>query len=408
MSRKPLIQHIAYAGSQLRRRWLGAVVLLPLVATLPRWAQPAGACKTLSDWASFAARHIQADGRVVDFDTPQQQSTSEGQAYALFFALVHNDSTTFDRVLSWTETNLCAGSLAARLPAWQWGNKPDNTWGVLDENSASDADLWAAYALLEAGRLWEKPQHHALGRAVMSMVARDEVCVLAGLGRMLLPWPQSAAQGPAWRLNPSYMPLQLLRRFHIEDPEGPWSEIADNTVRLLSAVTPRGFAPDWCVWSTDDTAFGFDTVKGAVGSYDAIRIYLWAGLLNARDPARSTLLKCLYGPRRALEQGRTLAEYVDTATGLERGDGPFGYVAALLPYLKAQNLTAQLNVQLARLRARTTPIVASVSGPSFTKRTAPLPYYERMLILFGQSWLEGRFTFGRTGQLQTNWRLSCP
>ena len=383
-------------------------MLLPLAATLPRWAQPAGACKDLLDWESFASRHIQNDGRVVDFDTPQRQSTSEGQAYALFFALVYNDRSTFDRVLNWTQTNLCAGSLAVQLPAWQWGLKADDTWGVLDKNSASDADLWTAYALIEAGRLWKNPQHRALGRAVLSMVARDEVNVLAGLGHMLLPWPQSVAYGPAWRLNPSYLPLQLLRRFSQEDAEGPWSEIANNTVRMLGAVTPQGFAPDWCVWSTEDTAFGADPEKGAVGGYDAIRVYLWAGMLNAQDPARTTLLKCLYGPRRIVEQGKTLAEYVDTMTGLERGNGPSGYTAALLPYLKVQNLTAPLNAHLARLRERTTPIVPGASSPPSPTRTTPLPYYERMLILFGHSWLEGRFAFSRTGQLQTHWRLSCP
>ncbi|HEY2254223.1 MAG TPA: cellulose synthase complex periplasmic endoglucanase BcsZ [Variovorax sp.] len=384
-----------------RRRWLGALALLPLAARLPAAAQQAsGACLPATDWSSFAARHLQADGRIVDFDTPQQQSTSEGQSYGLFFALVHNDRQAFERVLSWTESNLAEGSLATRLPAWQWGRKSDNSWGVLDDNPASDSDLWIAYALLEAGRLWNEPRFQALGRAVLAQVARDEVVTLPGLGRMLLPWPQSVATGPLWRLNPSYLPLQLLRRFQQVDGQGPWGEIADNAVRMIATVTPQGFAPDWCAWSDKDRAFAPDPEKGTVGSYDAIRVYLWAGMLSASDPAHQPLLKSLYGPRRTLELPRPMPEFVDTATGTPRGTGPVGFSGALLPYLKSQGLTSLLDTELARVRAR----VGSPAQPT----SAPLPYYERILLLFGQAWLDGRFAFSRTGQLQTHWRLLCP
>ncbi|CAN5801052.1 cellulose synthase complex periplasmic endoglucanase BcsZ [soil metagenome] len=380
-------------STESRRRWLTGFALSPLIpglAALPDWARAAtSGCSASPDWTSFTARHIQADGRVVDFDTPQQQSTSEGQSYGLFFSLVHNDRDTFARVLSWTDANLAGNNLATRLPAWQWGRRPDGaSWGVLDNNSASDSDLWIAYSLLEAGRLWNLPRYRSLGRAVLSMTARDEVMTLDGLGRMLLPWPKSVAKGPAWRLNPSYMPLQLLRYFQQESPQGPWGEIADNTLRLFGAVAPQGFAPDWCAWSSDDKAFVADPEKGPVGSYDAIRVYLWAGMLDTDDPARSMLLKSLFGPRRAIEQGKPMPEYVDTSTGIGRGTGPTGYAAALLPYLKAQG------------------VATSFVLPPPTQK--PLPYYERMLILFGQGWLEGRFAFGKTGQLQTHWKSPCP
>lgn len=383
-----------------RRRCLAALALAPLAFSgLARAQQAKGACLPATDWESFAARHIQADGRVVDFDTPQQQSTSEGQSYALFFALVHNDRPAFNKVLDWTEANLAAGSLEKRLPAWQWGRKPDNGWGVLDENPASDSDLWIAYSLLEAGRLWNEPRFLALGRAVLARAAREEVANLPGLGRILLPWPLAIAKGPDWRLNPSYLPLPLLRRFQ-QEGAGPWAEIADNTLRMIAATAPQGFAPDWCAWSEASKSFVADPEKGTVGSYDAIRVYLWAGMLNASDPARQALLKSLYGPRRTLEQRKPMPEYVDTATGSMRGTGPVGFSGALLPYLKSQNLDSLLEAELARVRAR----VGSPAQPAVT----PLPYYERMLLLFGQGWLDGRFAFSRSGELQTHWRLLCP
>ncbi|MEK9939779.1 MAG: glycosyl hydrolase family 8, partial [Methylotenera sp.] len=78
-------------------------------------------------------------------------TTSEGQAYALFFALVANDQPQFERLLQWTQLNLAQGNLATNLPAWHWGQKADGSWGVIDGNSASDADIWIVYTLLEAG-----------------------------------------------------------------------------------------------------------------------------------------------------------------------------------------------------------------------------------------------------------------
>ena len=384
-----------------RRHAMTALALLPAATAIPAWAQPSpGGCIAMGDWTGFAARHIQPDGRVIDFDTPLQQSTSEGQSYALFFSVVHDDRRNFERVLAWTETNLSGGSLAQRLPAWLWGRKTEGGWGVIDTNPASDAELWIAYALLEAARLWNEPRYRTLGRALLALVVRDEVVTLAGLGRMLLPWSRDVASGPVWRLNASYMPLQLLRRFQQEEPTGPWREIADNTVRMIAEVSPQGFTPDWCAWSTDRKAFVADPDKGTVGSYDAIRVYLWAGMLNPQEPARAALLKSLYGPRRVVERPQAPPEYVDTATGVVRGTGPAGFSGALLPYLKAQNAMPALTAQLAR--------IPTDLGGTMVPPKAPLPYYERMLLLFGQGWLDGRYAFGRHGELQPQWRPPCP
>ncbi|VTU33916.1 Endoglucanase precursor [Variovorax sp. PBS-H4] len=381
----------------MRRRCLAALALSPLAVALPGAVHPTtGPCLPIGDWTGFAERHIQRDGRIIDFDTPEHHSTSEGQSYGLFFALVHNDRPAFDRILQWTDANLAGGRLAQRLPAWRWGRKPDGQWGVLDDNPASDSDLWIAYALLEAGRLWNHPAFRSLGRDVLARAAREEVAHLPGLGRMLLPWPRSVASGPLWRLNPSYLPLQLLRRFHQEDPEGPWREVAQHTLHMVEATTPHGFAPDWCAWSESWRAFVADAEKRAVGSYDAIRIYLWAGMLHAQDPTRAALLKALGGPRNLLQHKAALPEFVDTDTGAGRGTAPVGFSGALLPYLQAQGLQDALAQQLAWIRER------------LQAASSPLPYYERVLLLFGQAWLDGRYAFGRNGELQPEWRRLCP
>ncbi len=108
-------------------------------------------------WGSYSSRFIDAQsGRVFD-PNGDRHTTSEGQAYALFFSLADNDRPTFNRILAWTQNNLAGGDLNTHLPAWLWGKDKDGQWKVLDPNSASDADVWMAYSLLEAGRLWNIP-----------------------------------------------------------------------------------------------------------------------------------------------------------------------------------------------------------------------------------------------------------
>jgi endoglucanase len=97
-------------------------------------------------WKSYASHFMDGQGRVLD---PQAggRSTSEAQAYSMFFAVVANDRRDFDKLLEWTQNNMAKGDLTAHLPAWNWGRAPDGTWRELDSNSASDADVWMSYAL---------------------------------------------------------------------------------------------------------------------------------------------------------------------------------------------------------------------------------------------------------------------
>lgn len=100
-----------------------AGALIAATATGAQATQAAQQC----DWPAyriFVERVVQADGRVIDRSTDAQQTTSEGQSYGMFFALVANDRATFDRLFNWTRSNLSANQFDAnnvRLPAWQWG-----------------------------------------------------------------------------------------------------------------------------------------------------------------------------------------------------------------------------------------------------------------------------------------------
>ena len=376
---------MASSADPARRALLQAMAAVPLLGVLPA----ACAADGWPRWRVLADSSLSADGRMIDRSQDDLRSTSEGQSYALFFALVDNDQALFDRILAWTVDNLADGDMGKRLPAWLWGRDAKGGWGVLDDNPAADSDLWLAYGLLEGGRLWRRPALERIGADMLAQVRRVEIVDLPGLGPMLLPGPHGFVEDGTTRINPSYLPLPLLRRFAAVDGRGPWAALAANTVELLRRSAPHGFAPDWAAWRAG--GFITDPVKGAVGSYDAIRCYLWAGLLSPHDPLFRTQLQVLSGPLQRLRGGGSMWEKVDTGSGAGSGEGGYGFRAALLPYLLAQGE-----------RTRAQELQASLPTPEQQRGTAPA-YYAQMLTLFGRGWAEGRYRFAVDGRLRPRW-----
>ena len=377
-------------GSASRRAFLQLLAAAAGAAVLPLGAAPAKpACPgPWAEWDSFVQRHMEADGRVVDFLNPDLRSTSESQSYALFFALVNNDRPTFERVLAWTRRNLSGGRPDLNLPAWLWGKASDGSWRVLDSNTASDGELWIAYALLEAGRLWNRSGFVAAAKDILALMRRSEIVELPGFGPMLLPGVQGFVKPDRWTLNPCYLPLFVLRRFAAVDPKGPWARLAERSVVMTERSAPNGFAPDWIAWN--GRAFVTDPDKGGIGSYDAIRCYLWAGMTHPSDPLRARLLQALAGPVSMLRAQGRMAEKVDVRQGVGSGTAPAGFSAALLPYLAALSQPALARAERARIPAG-----------------GNLNYYDRVLILYGKGWHDGRYRFSADGRLLPAWSTAC-
>jgi len=339
-------------------------------------------------WEHFAQRHVQADGRVVDFSLANQQTTSEGQSYAMFFALVANDCARFARLWRWSCDNLGAGS--NRLPAWQWGRRDDGSYAVLDPNSASDADLWIAYCLLEAGRLWRVPGYEQDGMDLLVQIKAQEMADLPSLGPMLLPGAFGfAGTAQRWRLNPSYLPLPLLRKLARVDVAGPWQSLIATTLQMIRQSAPQGFAPDWVSFQAPQ-GFMPDRQTQGIGSYDAIRTYLWAGMTDDADALAVAWRSSLSGMARHLSANSQVPEKIDTLSGAVSGQGPVGFSAALLPYLHSLKLDAPLRNQ--------TQLVQQQWSDN-----ADQGYYNSVLMLFGWGWLQAHYRFDAAGDLHPAW-----
>ena len=75
------------------------------VLVLTSTAHAASCDQSWPAWESFKKTFINKEGRVIDASSDVMKTTSEGQAYAMFFALVANDRITFEKLLNWATKN---------------------------------------------------------------------------------------------------------------------------------------------------------------------------------------------------------------------------------------------------------------------------------------------------------------
>ena len=336
------------------------------------------------EWEIFKANYIRSDGRVVDTSSADKITTSEGQSYALFFALIANDRDTFALLLEWTENNLAKGDLTHQLPAWLWGKRDDGTWGIIDNNSASDSDTWIAYSLLEAGRLWDVRDYETTGFLLLKRIAQEETVNIPQFGWMLLPGKIGFALDSKWKLNPSYQPPQLMRRFAQISPH--WQEIEKNSLKLLTQSSAAGFVPDWIWWQQPG---GWKNIEGAqgMGSYDAVRAYLWTSMLPPQDPQRKHLLAQWQPMLNLIISLGYPPESINVNEGKAQGYGNAAIAYALLP-MAMNNAPAKAILEQ---KIADSPLDAN-------------SYYSYVLMLFAKGWLDKHFYFDSQGQLNPNWK----
>jgi endoglucanase len=189
-----------------------------------------------------------------------------------------------------------------------------------------------------------------------------------------------------FRVNPSYAPPQLLRR--LAQLGAPWDRVLRSSMEMLQVFARGGAAPDWAFLKSG--ALHEDPVRGRTGSYDAIRVYLWVGMMPERDPALDAIAQ---GLLRHLEATGALPERIDARTLVGRGSAPPGFYGALMPVAPPE-VRRRLEDHLAQARKD------GLYGD-------PPAYYDQNLILFAQGFGESRYRFGADGSLVPAWETRC-
>ena len=237
-------------------------------------------------------------------------------------------------------------------------------------------------------------------------IAKQEVAYVPNVGTVLLPGAEGFHPTPTvWYVNPSYMPPSLLQYFVRLDPMSPWSEVLDTLPAVARSL--GGFAMDWVTAASDGpgiqpsaspaTLINLPVGQSGpapVGSYDAIRVYLWAGIADPKTPQVKQLRSSLSGMDSYLKSNDMPPLQVDAAGKVLSASSPPGFSAAVIPYLQALGLKTEANQQSARLSATLKNGLYGTEGR----------YYDQNLALFQTGWSEGRYRFDANGQLHLKWK----
>jgi endoglucanase len=219
---------------------MGGLVGLSLAAGVEAAPTP-GPTLLQETWQVYLRTSVRRSGRVVDA-RGGGHTTSEGQAYALLRAVWADDPDAFDRIYTWTFRRLQRGT-PARAPAWKYG-RARVLPRILDDASATDADLLMAWALQLAGERWERPDYLDRARALARTIWQDNVIVV-GDRHVLLPGSWARDQ-PLVQLNPSYFVPFAMRDLRRLDPDLDWNRVIDDGYAVLADAAAEGqLLPDW-------------------------------------------------------------------------------------------------------------------------------------------------------------------
>lgn len=324
-------------------------------------------------WQKFIDLHYK-DGRIIDYYDQRNITTSEGQSYAMFFALVNNDQKLFSSLLNFTEQELAKGSFEKQLPGWLYGTENGKTQ-LLSNNNAVDSDLWIAYDLIEAARLWKINDYNEKAKQILKNIKENCVFVHPTLGKLLVPGKQGFVKEDYVMLNPSYYPPFLMTRIANFDPE--FKEIYHDTMQAILKASGDGYMPDWVKF---DMGGHVIVEKDTIGSWNAIRYYLWVGLTADSDPNKRFLIDHLSRVLQHLKSSRTTPLTINFYDHTINDEGNVGFDACMMV------LESERNKNYFKTK---------IESHTFDQKE----YYSHALSLFGLGYENYKYSFNSDGSL---------
>lgn len=232
-----------------------------------------------SSWEKYKDQFIGQDGRVID--PVGSITTSEGQSYAMLRAVWIDDKDAFDTVWKWTKDNLKRKE--DRLFGWRWGQRSDGSHGFLPgggENSASDADVDIALALILASRRWNNRAYQNEAKLLLKDIWDKEVVVIpTGTYLVAGNWAKAVDK---FVINTSYLAPYSFRIFASVDQDHDWLSLVKPSYDLLEKSgwaklnknQGVGLPPDWLEVASPSGQLAPPSINNLTTdySYDALRV----------------------------------------------------------------------------------------------------------------------------------------
>lgn len=229
------------------------------------------------NWTLYKAQFIAPSGRVIDTGN-DHVSHSEGQSWGMLLATHFDDQESFDQIWSWTRDNMQIRDDA--LLAWRWlPDDGDTGQHVPDQNNASDADLYAAWALLRAADQWGVERYRNDAMRMLESIKAELITSYAS-SLVLLPGEAGFEKEDHVILNLSYWVFPALETFAQVDADPVWMQLIESGHDLLRRARfgQWDLPADWIALRADQQIVPSQDFPSRF-SYDAIRIPLllaWA------------------------------------------------------------------------------------------------------------------------------------
>jgi endoglucanase len=204
------------------------------------------------------------------------EAVSEGIGYGMLLTVAHGEQSIFDGLWAYYKAKSSGG-----LMGW----KVSGCGGVQDSNSASDADLDAAMALIQASCKWGG---NYLGEAQTLIAAIKAGETIEGGENYLKP----AKTGLDGCQNVSYYAPGYYRAFAKKKPDqaGFWNKLATDAYTQLSRADhdSTGLVPNWsnmsggagCSGKPDGDKYGYDAARTP---WRIATDYVWNGTPAAKE-----------------------------------------------------------------------------------------------------------------------------
>jgi endo-1,4-beta-D-glucanase Y len=205
------------------------------------------------------------------------ETVSEGIGYGMLLTVAHGDRPEFDGLWGYYQDHASGGVMG-----WKASGCGNNT---LDGNSAADADLDAAMALLQAACKWGG-SYSADAQTLIAAIKSKET--LEGGENFLKP----ATSGLDGCQNVSYAAPAYYRAFAKKKPDQAafWNKLATDSYAQLSrtANAATGLVPNWsnlqgnagCAGKPNGDRYGYDAARTP---WRVATDYVWNGTPAAKD-----------------------------------------------------------------------------------------------------------------------------